>query len=290
MPVGVLQGLRRLAIKYDGFILDQWGVLHDGRAAYPGARECLLQLKALGKHVVLLSNSGKRGYANVGRLSALGFERNSYSQLITSGDVAWNALKTKTDLFFRRLGRRCLLLSNDGDQSVLDDLAFDVVTDIEHADFILLAGLGEAKEEARYDDFLAAALKRRLPMLCANPDLTRFVNGELAVGSGAIASSYERLGGDVHYVGKPHPKVYQYSRALLRQCSTRRIVAIGDSLEHDVAGGNAAGFDTVFISGGIHGDSFASALNDSAKRARLTELIGAATNRQPTWMLSSLHW
>jgi HAD superfamily hydrolase (TIGR01459 family) len=290
VPVEFLDGLRQLANRYDGFILDQWGVLHDGRAAYPGAVECLLQLNALGKHAVILSNSGKRAYANEGRLSTLGFERGSYSQLITSGDVAWDALKTKADPFFRRLGHRCLLLSNDGDQSLVENLALELINEVEDADFILLAGLGELDKPSDYEFLLTSALALRLPMLCANPDLTRLVEGGVAFGCGAIALSYERLGGEVHYVGKPHREVYKYCRSFFEEHSVRRIVTIGDSLQHDVAGGNAAGFDTVFISGGIHGDCFASALDDNAKYARLVELIGAHTDRQPTWMLSSLRW
>jgi ribonucleotide monophosphatase NagD (HAD superfamily) len=127
-------------------------------------------------------------------------------------------------------------------------------------------------------------------MLCANPDLTRLVDGGVAPGCGALALSYERLGGEVHYVGKPHPEVYTYCRMFFDAHSVRRIVAIGDSLQHDVAGGNSAGFDTVFVSGGIHRDDFAFAEGDDIKRARLAELIGAHNDRHPTWMMSSLRW
>jgi HAD-superfamily class IIA hydrolase, TIGR01459 len=289
-PVEVLDGLRPLAERYDGFILDQWGVLHNGQTAYPGAVECLSKLRALGKQTVILSNSGKRAHANEGRLAALGFERSSYRQLITSGDVAWQALKTRADPFYRKLGRRCLLISNDGDKSVVEGLPFDLVNEVENADFILLAGSGEWAKQSDYDFLLTSALARGLPMLCANPDLTRLVEGGVAPGCGAIALSYERLGGEVHYVGKPHPEVYKYCRTFFEEHTARRIVAVGDSLQHDVAGGNAAGFDTVFIFGGIHYDHFVSALDNKAKQTRLAELIDAHSDRHPTWMLSSLRW
>jgi|SRR5581483_9734183 len=285
-----IEGLRQLADRYDGFILDQWGVLHNGRAAYPGAVDCLLKLKALDKHTVILSNSGKRGYMNEGRLAALGFERSSYSRLVTSGDVTWEALKTRRSSPYRNLGRRCLLISNDGDRSVVKDLPLELVFDVKSADFILLAGFGEWSEESDRDSLLSAAFRRRLPMLCANPDLTRFVEGGIAPGSGAIALSYERLGGKVHYVGKPYPEVYEFCNAFFEQHSLRRIVAIGDSLQHDVAGGNAVGLDTAFISGGIHHDHFASALDNRAKQMRLAELMGTECNRRPRWMLSSIRW
>lgn len=289
MSVELLDGLRHLADRYDGFILDQWGVLHDGRAAYPGAVECLWQLKELGKFTVILSNSGKRGHANEARLAALGFERGSYGQLITSGDVAWEALKARVDPFYRKLDGRCCLISSDGDASVVEGLALDVVSDGEDADFILLAGLGGLDIERQYRFVLTTALAQGLPMLCVNPDITRLVDGGLAPGSGALALSYEGLGGEVHYVGKPHPEVYTYCRALFDAHSVRRIVTIGDSLQHDVAGGCAAGFETVFISGGIHCEHFAFASGDHVMRARLAELI-REHDHQPTWMLSSLRW
>lgn len=289
-PVEFLDGLRQLADRYDGFIVDQWGVLHDGRVAYPGAVDCLLQLNALGKHTVILSNSGKRADANKDRLAALGFGHESYSRLITSGDVAWQSLKTRADPFYRKLGRRCLLISNHGDKSVVEDLALDLAIGAEDADFILLAGVGEWRKQSDYDFLLTSAVALKLPMLCANPDLSRLVEGGADFGSGAIALSYERLGGEVHYVGKPHSEVYQYCRTFFEENSIRRIVTIGDSLQHDVAGGNAAGFDTVFISGGIHCGHFASIVDNEEKQARLAELTGGHRDRHPTWMLSSLRW
>ena len=38
-----VDGIAALADRYRGFVLDQWGVLHDGRQAYPGAREAVLR-------------------------------------------------------------------------------------------------------------------------------------------------------------------------------------------------------------------------------------------------------
>jgi len=290
MAVELFSGIRQIADRYDGFIVDQWGVLHDGRAAYPGAVDCLLRLRDLGKCTAILSNSGKRARANEERLAALGFERDSYSRLITSGDVAWEGLKARVAAFYRDLGRRCLLLSSEDDISVVEGLGFDLVDDWQHADFIMLAGLGGRGSQLDHAALLGSALALRLPMLCTNPDFTRLVDGGLAPGCGALALSYERLGGEVHYVGKPHPEVYECCLNFFDEHSVRRVVAIGDSVQHDIAGGNAAGFDTVFISGGIHSDDFALALDDDAKQARLAELIGAGKDRQPTGMLSSLRW
>ncbi len=57
-----ISGIAGLAERYDGFILDLWGVVHDGRAPYPGVADALARLAALGKPVVFLSNAPRRAW------------------------------------------------------------------------------------------------------------------------------------------------------------------------------------------------------------------------------------
>ena len=64
----VAPGLSAFADGYDGFILDLWGVLHDGIRPYPGALDCLDRLAAAGKRVCLLSNAPRRVAAVAGIL------------------------------------------------------------------------------------------------------------------------------------------------------------------------------------------------------------------------------
>ncbi len=54
----LLPGFAPLAQEYDGFILDLWGVIHDGIAPYDGALDCLQRL--VGRPVLLLSNAPRR--------------------------------------------------------------------------------------------------------------------------------------------------------------------------------------------------------------------------------------
>ncbi|TGQ96366.1 TIGR01459 family HAD-type hydrolase, partial [Mesorhizobium sp. M1C.F.Ca.ET.204.01.1.1] len=84
-----LDGIAALAERYGVFLLDQFGVLHDGQAPYPGAVEALSTLKRAGKTVVLISNSGKRARPNEDRLLKLGFEVGSWDHFVSSGEVAW---------------------------------------------------------------------------------------------------------------------------------------------------------------------------------------------------------
>ena len=46
-----------LAERYDGFILDLWGVLHDGTRAYPGVPEALTRVTSCGGEFKMLETS-----------------------------------------------------------------------------------------------------------------------------------------------------------------------------------------------------------------------------------------
>ena len=56
----VEKGMAAIADSYDSLLLDQFGVLHDGRVAYPAALDAVRRLAEAGKRLVILSNSGVR--------------------------------------------------------------------------------------------------------------------------------------------------------------------------------------------------------------------------------------
>lgn len=248
-------GLAALLPRYDGFLLDQWGVLHDGVRPYPGAAAALEMLRAAGKRVIILSNSGRSGAENARQLAKFGFAPELYDEVVSAGDDARDALVARDEPFHRALGRRCLLLAREGEAYLAEGLGLDLVDDVALADFILLMTMDPPRQSvAGWMTLLDAASERRLPMVCANPDLHRASpNGGLQEAPGLVARTYEHLGGTVRYQGKPQPRIY-------RTCLTKlgldrsRVIAIGDSLEHDIAGAQGAGIDSVFIGGGLHRD------------------------------------
>ncbi|WP_159650388.1 MULTISPECIES: TIGR01459 family HAD-type hydrolase [unclassified Bosea (in: a-proteobacteria)] len=245
--------LATLMPRYDGFLLDQWGVLHDGVRPYPGAVAALEMLRRAGKRVIILSNSGRRGTENAVLLAKMGFARELYDEVVSAGDDAREALRARDEPFHRTLGHRCLLLAREGEVHLAEGLGLDLVDDVAIADFILLMTMDPPRQSvAGWMDLLKAAGERRLPMLCANPDLHRASpEGGLQEAPGLVARAYEQLGGAVRYHGKPQPRIYRTCQAKLG-LDRSRVVAIGDSLEHDIAGAQGAGIDSVFIGGGIH--------------------------------------
>lgn len=286
-PPRFCDGVAAFAESFDAFLVDQWGVLHNGAEAYPGAIDCLARLRALGKPVVILSNSGKRADANRKRLDALGFTADSYTMLVTSGEVAWHALRERSEPFYANLGRRCLLLSRQADPSVLDGLDLEPVEAVSEADFLLASSTNEPDfAVADHDAVLRDAARCGLPMLCTNPDRVGVTAAGLVPGPGALARRYEATGGRVHYVGKPYPEIYRFCLRRFGDLDPARAVAVGDSLEHDIAGGAAAGMATAFVTGGIHADR----LGDSAAPAALAALTAEYGVAMPDFVLPSFRW
>ncbi len=279
--------LAALLPRYDGFLLDQWGVLHDGVRPYPGAVAALEMLRRAGKRVIILSNSGRSGTENARQLAKFGFARELYDGIVSAGDDARDALAARDEPFHQALGRRCLLLAREGEAHLAEGLGLDLVDDVEAADFILLMTMDPPRQSvASWMNLLEAASARRLPMVCANPDLHRASpSGGLQEAPGLVARTYEQLGGMVRYHGKPQPRIYRTCLATL-ELDRSRVIAIGDSLEHDIAGAQGAGIDSVFIGGGIHRDEIG--WNGAMMDAASCLALFARTGRSPTYALSLL--
>ncbi len=249
-----LSGLAPLAEAFDGFLVDVWGVLHDGAVAYPHAIDCLARLRSAGRRVVLLSNASRRADALAGDLAALGIGPELYDRVLTSGESAWTALRERADPWHARLGRRCLYLGpRTGGGRPVDDLDIELVSDPAEADFVLAGRVfRNGRSLAEHEALLVESVRRGLPLLCANPDLEAMVAGERIICPGALARHYEEMGGDVFYHGKPHPAIYAWALRLLGIVEPRRVAAIGDALHTDVAGAVRAGLGSVLVAGGIH--------------------------------------
>jgi len=247
-----LAGVAQLAARFDGFIVDQWGVLHDGSRPYAGALDCLERLRAAGKHVIVLTNSGRGEAANLSLLEQIGLPARLFDRVIAAGEDARAALAARSTPFHARLGRRCYAFARAADRAFFEGIGIDFVDTVAQADFLAVIGIdkpGQATAEREAE--LVQARARGLPMLCANPDLTRFHEGRLVPATGALARRYEELGGEVYYHGKPWPAIYDSCLAAL-PCARERVVAVGDSIEHDVLGARRAGLASAFVCGGIH--------------------------------------
>ncbi len=276
-------GLGELAGGYDGFIVDLWGVVHDGIAPYPAALDCLARLR--GRPVLLLSNAPRRADSARRMLQRMGVADTLYTDIVTSGEAVWLALRDRTDPWFARLGGRVYHFGPQRDRNVLEGLSLVLAAHPEDADFVVNTGPDDDVSDPRaletFVPELAACLRAGLPMICANPDLVVMRGGVRILCAGSLAAWYAAEGGDVATLGKPDPAIYAMALARMG-LPAGRVLAIGDSLHTDIAGAAGAGLDSLWILGGIHAQELA----DGAELAGLAAARGLA----PSGVLARLAW
>lgn len=283
-------GVRGLAAAFDGFIVDQWGVLHDGSQPYPGALACLEAMREAGKQIVVLTNSGRRAAANVRLMEAMGFPARLFDAFVSAGDDARDAIARRGTPFHAVLGRRCYAFTRAGDRSMLDGIDVEVVDSIADADFLLAIGIDSPERPlAAYEAELAAGRARGLPMLCANPDIYRFSPDGLIDATGVLARRYEELGGEVFYHGKPYPAIYAACVAALGDCPRERVIAIGDSVDHDVLGAARAGLPCALVAGGVHAEALGVRWGELPAAAAWRSFVRNAP-AQPACLIPAFVW
>ena len=302
-----LPGLAALADSYDALLLDQFGVLHDGSTALPGAVDCFERLAAAGKKLVVLSNTSRRRDFAMRKLPQLGFDERLLAGFVCSGEQTWDVMRAS------RRGQKVLWITWADDfpawqADYLDGLDLTLAP-ADAADFVLAHGsmvlrdgsaspaqtgmMHSGEMSAACDEALRTCAARDLPMLCANPDFhVTLPSGERGHMPGLVARRYEELGGAVTYFGKPHAPAFDACLELLG-VERSRVLHVGDSLLHDVAGANAAGVDSLFVAEGIHAAELGitEGGGGAAPTADALERVFAAYDGvRPTHTVSSFVW
>ena len=250
-----LDGFDAISGRYDALICDIWGVVHNGISPWPDAAEALISFRRAGGVVVMLSNSPRPSAGVQAQMTQIGVPAGAYDSTVTSGDLT-RALLGDTP------GKKVHHLGPPRDNGIYGGLDIALVAP-EDADIALVTGLIDDDTETPedYDPLLARYRNRGLTMICANPDLVVERGDRLVYCAGALAERYEEQGGTVVWAGKPHAPAYsqalrQISEASDGDITKDRVLAIGDSLRTDIAGGNGTGIETLLIAEGIHTADF----------------------------------
>ena len=230
---------------YDTFVIDLWGVIHNGVMLNPEAIKAVEQLKNNSKKIVFLSNAPRPSSKVINFLLKMNMNKKYLSNVITSGEAAMYAINKN------QFGKSFFHLGPSRDASVFEKVKNNK-TDLNNCDFILCTGLFDEHESDLefYKKFLKKHLTKKL--ICTNPDLTVHRGNVEELCAGAIANVFEDLGGKVVYFGKPHKEIYS-------MCfnSKEKVLAIGDNLRTDIKGANNLNIDCLFISEGVHRNEFA---------------------------------
>lgn len=245
--------LEALIARYDAFLIDQFGVLLDGSAAYPLAGAALARIAEQRKPVIILSNSGKRSEVNAGRLVSFGFPRDHFKDVLTSGEIAYQKISQALGTTIER-DAKVMVLAREGDASPVADLGLAQTQDPKEADLLLIVSRDLAKTRSDYRALFTQVDTKRCRAMCLNPDLNMLSYDGLAFSAGTLARDFEQVGGRVEWFGKPHAQIYQSALELLPGVPRGRILCVGDSIDHDILGGHRAGLATALVLGGVHAD------------------------------------
>src|SRR5262245_2949600 len=251
MDIPILSSISSLADSSEAWIVDVWGVMHNGARAFVPAADALSKFRQRGGVVVLLSNAPRPFTAVVSQLDALGVPRTAYDAGVTSGDVTRAMIAPWQ-------GRPLLHIGPARDQGLFEGFGVDLA-DADRAEVAVCSGLYDDSKETPQDyiKLFAGLAARGVPMICANPDLVVERGDKLVYCAGALAAAYAKLGGAVSYAGKPHWPVYERALSAIahlrgRPIAKDRVLAIGDGVETDLMGAHVAGLRSVFIASAVH--------------------------------------
>jgi HAD superfamily hydrolase (TIGR01459 family) len=245
--------LSALAGDYDVMLSDVWGVIHNGVAATAPACDALIRFREQGGTVILITNAPRPGEVVTRFLDKLSVPRDAYDGIVSSGDVTRSVMAARPDKAVFHIGP-------ERDLPIFDGLGLRFVP-LEQADYVVCTGLrnDEVETPESYRAELGELRRRKMFMLCGNPDLVVERGDRLIYCAGAVADLYKSLGGEVLYAGKPYRPIYDL--ALQRTASLRgnspplqRVLAIGDSIRTDLKGATDFGIDCLFVTAGIHAE------------------------------------
>jgi HAD superfamily hydrolase (TIGR01459 family) len=249
--IKVMTSIEPLGADYAAWLVDIWGVMHNGVTAYAPAVEATRRFRKQGGIVVLLSNSPRPSESLKRQLEAVGVGSDCYDATVSSGDLTRHEL-------LKRKGARVFHLGPERDLPIFSGLDLKLVVPKE-AELVVCTGLFDDETETPEDchGLLRALATRKLPMLCANPDRMVERGQTLIFCAGALAEVYAEFGGNVIYAGKPYPPIYELAFETIAQLAGKtipreEILAIGDGVHTDILGAANFGLDTVFVASGLH--------------------------------------
>lgn len=239
---------------YDFFILDIWGVIHDGTSPYPMVLETLQKLKNDGKKVMFLSNAPRRAEKVKQALEFFGITRDLYVDVVTSGEAG----VMYTQKILSSTGKKSVFyIGPERDLDVLNGVDCEVVNEVELINSCGVAILtGFVNDDGNVESnrpYLEACFAKDMEILCLNPDLIVVKQtGVQHLCAGWLAREYKEMGGKIVEFGKPFNPVYEMVYQKLGMPDKSKVVAIGDSIENDIKGAADFGFDSVLVTSGIH--------------------------------------
>lgn len=283
MTLRFVERLRDVIGGVEVVLSDIWGVVHNGLESFPDACAALHSYREQGGVVILITNAPRPADSVQRQLRKLGVADETYDAIVSSGDLTRRFVSDHP-------GKKLFWVGPERDSSIHRGLD-PAMAELEDADYIICTGLFDDETESAedYRPMLSKALARKVPLICANPDIVVERGDRLIYCAGAIAELYRELGGEVVFYGKPHRPIYERAMALAAErrgqpTELRHVLAIGDSVRTDLTGAHRFGIDCLFVTRGIHAEEFAGI--DQLDPASVKELFG----HPPRALIRDLRW
>ena len=271
LKIPVIESIREIGGRRRVWFVDIWGVMHNGRDAFPDASVATRTFRETGGVVILLSNSPRPSPDLQDQLRQFGVPDEAYDATVSSGDLTRHELA-------KHKGARVFHLGPERDLPIFDNAGV-TLTGPEDANLIVCSGLFDDDVETPddYVDLLSSLAARKRLMICANPDHKVERGNRLIYCAGALAAAYESLGGETVYAGKPHRPVYELALETAARIAGLRgkrvaksdVLAIGDGAKTDIVGAGVFGVPSVFVASRLHVPEESAEILDAAHLASL---------------------
>jgi arabinose operon protein AraL len=228
--------------RYRAFLVDVDGVLTRGNEALPGAAAGLAALRRRGRTLVLTNNSTRSRDELARHLQTLGF-------CVGPEDVVGSAFLAARYLSMRYGPSAVWVLGEAGIRCEMAAAGHRVVEDPREAAWVVV-GMDRHVTYQKLSHALDA-LVHGAKVLATNEDATFPASAGPVPGAGALVGALRGMGFPPEcVVGKPSSVAFEVA---LDVCGVQPdcVLMIGDRLETDVAGANAAGIDSALVLTGV---------------------------------------
>ena len=249
---------------HDVLLLDLDGTLFKGATPIPGAIDTIARAARAGHQIGYLTNNGSRNPREVAaHLSKLGFGA-AESEVVTSGQAAGCLLAERLPA-----GASVLVIGTaDLCQEVLG-AGLTLTDSADDADAVVQGHSAETAWPLLAEGCLA--IRAGALWVACNVDTTLPTErGELPGNGSMVAALRTATGMEPLVAGKPEPWLFTEA---VRRTGAQRALMIGDRLDTDIAGANAAGLVSLAVLTGVSGPG---------------EILQAAESHRPTYIGADL--
>lgn len=238
-----------IADSYDAFLFDLDGVVWRGREPVPGAAEALAALQGAGKRIAFVTNNpGRLPESYAARLGELGVAVEP-RQVVTAGMAAARLAARAAD------GGGAFVVGAPALKQLVAEAGAPVLEGEPGRGAAVVVVSAHAGFD--YGELRTAklALDDGAAFLATSRDPTMPMPGGDWPGTGAVLAAVETASGRrAKIAGKPEPHLFELALEAVGAGAPGdagpRVAMVGDRVTSDVAGGRAAGLDTVLVLSG----------------------------------------